>query len=74
MAFGCKLTTWTLAFLTKPSSIDRFRMMLAMQPTLSERLEGGTPGSCMLARMSVSAPTGRWKLVSSSYLINGRTL
>jgi hypothetical protein len=46
MTFGCKLTTWTLALtLTKPSSIERFCMMLAMQPTLRERFEGGTPGS-----------------------------
>src|SRR5467141_4039926 len=27
--------------------MDRFRMMLAMQPTLSESFAGGTPGSCI---------------------------
>jgi hypothetical protein len=44
-------------------------MMLAMQPTFSERLGGGALASYIIVRRSVSDLVGKWKLTSSSSLI-----
>lgn len=51
ITFGRRATT-SRAFITKASSMNRFRVMLVMQPTLSDSAAGGTwHGSTSLSRV-----------------------
>ena len=64
--------TMTLAFFTKPSSIDRFLIMEQRQPTFIRRAWGGMPGCDARVRKSSISVIGVISTLLSSFLMLSR--